>query len=163
VKTARLLYRKFRQDDFEYYFQLTGNKEVMKMITGKPSSFESSKKNFAEILALNYPNENTGYYFVSDKQNDTFIGLGKVVFSKTNEIEIGYMLLPGFWGNGYGKEISDKMVEIAKRVPSVNTVMAVIDPENLASKKILLKSGFKLNEVCKYQGLPAEIYRRHFS
>jgi len=159
MRTTRLHFRKFASGDFDFYYQLAGNYEVMKLITGETLSLDEAQKKYSKILEINDLDLKTGYYFISTLNKMEFVGLGKIVFTKISEVEIGYMLLPSFWGKGFGKEISDKLVNIAKGIDSVKTLMAVIDPDNLASKKILLRSSFVLNEVCSYKGLPAEIYR----
>ena len=52
--------------------------------------------------------------------------------------ELGYIFLPKFWGKGYGSQISRTIVNYAKTVPEIKILVAIIDPQNTASKRILL-------------------------
>lgn len=51
------------------------------------------------------------------------------------------------------------MIELAKAMESIYTLIAIIDPENVASKKILEKHGFLWDYEGDYYGLPAVYYR----
>ena len=162
MKSERLFFEKFKKQDFHLYFQLTGNEQVMKMISGKAFSKEEALIRFENILSLNNQFKELGYFIVRNIQADGFIGLAKIILLEKKEAEIGYSLLPKNWGKGYGSEISETLIEEAKRFKFIETLVAIIDPENIASKKILEKNHFTLNEVCELEGLPAEIYKLSF-
>jgi len=49
---------------------------------------------------------------------------------------------------------------MAKSDPELNRIYAIIDPDNTASRKILLKNGFVSEEVGKIDGLPSEVFGR---
>jgi len=68
------------------------------------------------------------------------------------------MFLPEYWGRGFGNEVSEILTAYAKTIPSIKKLIAIIDPENTSSKKILLNCGFYLHETCTMEGLPAGIY-----
>ena len=73
-----------------------------------------------------------------------------------SEAEIGYMLLPEYWGKGYGTETAKKIIEIANQL-EIMVLKAIIDPENLPSKKILSNLGFESQEFCEIDGLSGEV------
>lgn len=162
MKTSRLHLRKFTSKDFDFYFQLVGDYEVMKLISGEAMPVNKAKEKFKDILKINDQNPDLGYFLVSTSQTNELIGLGKIVKTEDNTAEIGYLVQPAFWGKGYGSEISTTLVKQAKKIDSIKKLIAIIDPENAASKKILDKSGFTLESVCEYEGLPAEIYKLTF-
>lgn len=78
---------------------------------------------------------------------------------KKDEAEIGYMLLPKYWGKGFGSKIADVLIEKAKQT-SVKRLTAVIDPNNIPSRNILIKRGFRSEKICEIDGLPGEILSR---
>lgn len=157
--STRLIYNKFKKIDFDDYFKLTGNASVMKWITGHASTLEASKKIFEKVLQTNAQHAELGYFAIRQTENNRFIGLGKIVMKNDIKAEIGYALLPEFWGKGYGSEISETLVKYAKVIPYIKEIIAIIDPDNLPSKKILLKCNFELDTVCILENLPAEIYK----
>lgn len=159
MKTNRLNFRKFTSNDFDFYFQLVGDYEVMKMITGESITVNQAKVKFKHILKINDQNPELGYFLVSDSESDDFIGLGKLVMTTADEAEIGYLVQPKFWDQGYGSKISIALIEQAKKIESIKKLMAIIDPENTASKKILKRCDFVLDSVYELEGLPAETYK----
>ena len=56
--------------------------------------------------------------------------------------ELGYMILPEFQGNGITTEAIRATVNYGFDVMNLHSIEAVIDPENLASEKVLQKNGF---------------------
>ncbi len=66
------------------------------------------------------------------------------------------MLLPKYWGKGFGSEIANALVEKAKE-DGLKKLTAIIDPNNVASRKILISLGFHSLKVCEIDGLPGEI------
>jgi [ribosomal protein S5]-alanine N-acetyltransferase len=162
MDSSRLKFKKFNAEDLPDYFKLVGNEDVMKMISGKANSRNEALKKFENILSINNLRPEIGYYAINEKATGKFIGLGKIVLTGIKEAEIGYALLPENWNQGYGSEISEELVKYAQGIDFIDSLIAIIDPENIASKKILAKSDFKLDKVCKVDNLPAEIYKLKF-
>ena len=57
------------------------------------------------------------------------------------DIEIGYILKASAWGKGYATEACKRLLQFAFEVSPLEEVVAVIDPENVASQRVLEKSG----------------------
>ena len=57
-------------------------------------------------------------------------------------VEIGYGLVPEVRGRGLPTEVVDALVSLARQDPRVGVVVASTDPDNLASQRVLDKSGF---------------------
>jgi ribosomal-protein-alanine N-acetyltransferase len=90
------------------------------------------------------------------------LGLAKLEIKegKRNEAELGYLLRPEFWGRGFGNEIAQVLMEVAQSDPELTRVFAITDPQNIASRKILLRNGFVSEELGEIDGLPSEIFGR---
>ena len=58
------------------------------------------------------------------------------------EIEIGYFLKRAAWGNGYATEAAERLLCFTFEDTSLKEVVAVIDPENKSSRRVLDKIGF---------------------
>lgn len=58
-----------------------------------------------------------------------------------SEIEIGYLLKPAAWGKGYATEVCTRLLRFAFQDSPLQEVVAVTDPQNLASQRVLVKSG----------------------
>ena len=153
---------KLLPQDFESFYALTGNEKVMAMITGRPLSVEESRKKFDYFLENNTLHKSFGSFKVLEVGSSRLLGFAKLEITEENrdEAEIGYMLLPEFWGRGYGNEIAEHLLEVAKSDPLLKRVYANTDPNNVASRKILINNGFKSEEIGELDGLPNEVFGR---
>ena len=57
-------------------------------------------------------------------------------------VEVGYSVLPDFWGHGYATEMVGALVEWALCQPAVRGVVAEPMSDNMASIRVLDKLGF---------------------
>lgn len=79
------------------------------------------------------------FIYLADKR------IGDVCFkglSSGGSVEIGYGLLPEFWGNGYATEAVMAMTEWASKQPGVKFIEAEAEDSNIASKRVLEKAGY---------------------
>lgn len=149
--------KKFISDDFLDYFLLVSDEQVMKMITERSIPLEEAKENFRKILNRNEKYDDFGTYKVYSDQSE-FIGLGSLILNEENksEAELGYMLLPEYWGQGFGSKIAEVLLNRAQQNHIIK-LTAVIDPKNIPSRKILLNKGFHSEKIREIGGLPGEI------
>ncbi len=57
------------------------------------------------------------------------------------KIQFGYVLSPTHWGRGYATEVCRKLMEIVRTQHDVYRVSTFVDVENVASARVLMKSG----------------------
>lgn len=146
---------KFQEVDFSDYFSLVSNEKVMAQITEYAIPFEEAQSNFQKLLKRNEKYEHSGSYKVYDSSINEFIGLGHLTLDEENDevAEIGYMIKPEYWGKGYGSEIAKVLIEKAIK-SELKKLKAIIDPDNIASRKILIKQGFVSERICEIGSLP---------
>ena len=68
------------------------------------------------------------------------------------EIEIGYFLKRSAWGNGYATEAVKRILRFAFEDSPLEKVVAVIEPENIGSRRILEKTGFSTTGIRRAYG-----------
>ena len=158
----RFYLEKLLPRDFESFYALTGNEKVMAMITERALSKEEALKKFNYFLENNKIHKSFGSFKVLEAGSSKLLGFAKLEITKEKpeEAELGYMLLPEFWGNGFGNEIAETLLEVAIWDPNLTRVYANTDPNNVASRKILINNGFASEEVGEIDGLPSEIFGR---
>lgn len=157
-----LLLERFSEIHFSDYFKLVSNIDVMAMITERAVPCDEASHDFKLILDDNARYSDLGYYRITDDQNGNFIGLAKLasVADQPKTAELGYMLLPEYWGRGIASQVAGLLIEKARRNPEISSLIAIIDPANLASKKILMNNHFITLEFRDFDGLPGEILQR---
>lgn len=150
--------QKFTEADFDDYCRLVGNVQVMAMITERPIPREEAQHDFTQMLADNRRHPVYGHFKITDARTQAFIGLAKLVLQADAPApaEIGYMLVPHYWGKGIGSTAAAKLIRTARR-NGLPKLYAVIDPANTPSRKILVKQGFIHHEFKNFDGLPGEI------
>jgi RimJ/RimL family protein N-acetyltransferase len=66
------------------------------------------------------------------------------------------MILPGQWGKRYGSAIAKQIIDLAETA-DLHKLKAIIDPNNIPSRKILMNVGFTSEFIGDMEGLPGEI------
>jgi RimJ/RimL family protein N-acetyltransferase len=157
--SERLYYRKIIEADLPVYYKMAMNEDVMKYITGKALSIKETKARLITMTKTNELVTELGFYIVHEKRKNDFVGLGKLVFIKDGTAEIGYSLLPVHWGKRYASEIAGSLITYARSIPYIKELIAVVNPENIASKKLLANYGFTWSETGFVNELPTEIHQ----
>lgn len=155
---------KFTATDFEDYYRLVGDEQVMAMITERAIPLEEAKSDFAKELIKNTIHSDFGIFKIINGEKHSFIGLAKLEIEKSEskEAELGYMILPEFWGKGIAGKVAAQLVDFAKNHSQIDELFAIIDPKNIPSRKILTNNGFEHQEYKDFDGLPGEILRLKF-
>ncbi|MFC3199349.1 GNAT family N-acetyltransferase [Parapedobacter deserti] len=155
---GKVMLEKFTAQDFAYYYTLVGNEQIMAQITERAIPYEEARADFGKLLINNTLHERFGQFKLLERSSGTFLGLGKLEITKqaAASAELGYILLPQYWGKGLGTEAARQLIEVARSEPQLKKLTAIIDPANLASRKILINQGFISTKLFDYDGLPAE-------
>jgi len=159
----RIYLEKLLPEDFEFFCALTGNEKVMAMITERPLSEEEARTKFNSFIENNRLHKSFGSFKVLEVNGTGIMGFAKLEIKEERpyEAELGYMLLPEFWGSGFGSEIAEGLMEVAMADSKLKRVFAITDPDNAASRKILIKNGFTSEERGEIDGLPSETFGRN--
>ena len=144
IETERLLLRRLNEDDAEEVLALRGNPETMKYIP-RPLA-KSIEDALAHIKMIDDKIvDNTGINWgITIKRNPKIIGIiGHYRISPENHrAEIGYMSFPECNGKGYMSEAIKAVLAYGFEQMNLHSVEAIIDPDNIASERVLMKNGF---------------------
>ncbi|MCJ1293751.1 hypothetical protein MMC34_005306 [Xylographa carneopallida] len=84
--------------------------------------------------------------------------LPTVATTRTLSIEVAYMFLPSGWGKGYATEAINAVFESCKKTRSFWApfsklyVRAIVNESNLASRRVMEKTGMKKEGVYEWSG-----------
>ena len=144
LETERLFLRRVDNNDCKEVLALRSNPETMKYIP-RPllQNEEDALAHIAMIESKIESNEGINWA-ITLKGNPQLIGvIGHYRIQPENyRAEIGYMILPEFNGQGILTEAVKEAVKYGFDIMKLHSIEAVIDPENLASAKVLEKTGF---------------------
>jgi [ribosomal protein S5]-alanine N-acetyltransferase len=141
--SERLRYEKFTANHFEDYFRLVSQPDVMLHISGDGLDLAGAKRRFEISLRADRQQSNMGFVAVYEQDQGSYVGLGKIVPFEDGFTEIGYALLPEFWGKGYASEITCRLITYARACGTVESLVALVAPENRASINVLTKQRFR--------------------
>jgi len=79
-------------------------------------------------------------FSVRTKESARLVGSFGVV-NEDGKLQFGYVFSPTQWGNGYATEICKTMMELLRNQSGVYRIQSFVDVENIASAKVLMKSG----------------------
>jgi [ribosomal protein S5]-alanine N-acetyltransferase len=144
LESERLLLRRVATTDVNEIMELRGNPETMKfiprpLVTNKEQALEHINMIEAKII------ENEGInWAITIKGNPKLVGvIGHYRIQPENHrCEIGYMILPQYNGKGYVTEAIKVVLEYGFEVLNMHSIEAVIDPDNIASERVLQKNNF---------------------
>ena len=166
LETERLFLRRVTDTDVNEILELRSNPETMKYIP-RPllKTAEDALEHIANIDSKieNLEGINWAITLKSDPKLIGIIGHYRIR-PENYRAEVGYMLLPQFHGKGIIPEAIKEVVKYGFEEMKLHSIEAIIDPENLASEKVLQKNGFmkeahlKENEFYEGQFLDTVIY-----
>lgn len=142
LETERLFLRRVVNEDVNEIFALRSDKETMKYIP-RPL-VKTIEDTLAHIAMIDEKIENNeGINWAITLKNDPIM-IGLIGHYKIKpehfRAEIGYMLLPEYHGKGIITEAIQETVKYGFEIMQLHSVEAIINPENLASEKVLQKS-----------------------
>ena len=144
LETERLLLRRIDTNDAEAILELRGNPETMKYIP-RPLA-KDLEDALGHVAMINDKIENNEgiNWGITLKGNPKLIGIiGHYRIKPENyRAEIGYMILPEFHGMGISSEAIKAVVDYGFNEMKLHSIEAIIDPENIASERVLQKNGF---------------------
>ena len=170
IETARLVMRLHQAGDFDASAAMWADPEVVRHISGVPSSREQS---WSRILRYSghWTLLNYGYWLVEERETGEFVG--EVGFSDYHRAiqpsldgmpELGWVLERHAQGKGYATEAVQASLQWAKTHFAPSTQIAsMITAENVASLRVAEKCGFRLWQDARYQNQPVLLYVRGVS
>ncbi len=145
LESERLILREQTVEDAHAVFKLRTNEEVMKYVPRpRPANIEEVYALIDEIHEGFLKEKNLGWAITLKEAPDVLIGfIGFPKFDFDNfRAEVGYMVAPGFWGKGIAGEALAVMNDFGFGELGLHSIYATIDPENIASAKVLIKQGY---------------------
>lgn len=141
-ETERLIISRYKVADFEHFFRLNGDPDIMRYIRPAQSR-EDALVFFEEIRACYHTQAGLGRWAMHDKINNEFIGSFAVIPVKNSgRLQLGYALLKENWGKGYASEAVKGGITYMFDVLQLDEIAGITFPENEASQKVLLRNGF---------------------
>lgn len=137
LKTERLRIRGFRAEDWKDLYEYLSDEQVVKY---EPYDAFTEEESRHEAVRRS---KNESFYAVCLKDTDKVIG--NLYFSEQEfgTWELGYVFNANYQGKGYATEATAALLEDAFQNLGVRRVIALCNPENLASWRLLERLGMR--------------------
>lgn len=150
LETNRLFLRRMSNADVEYIFAMRSDKDVMRFIRSAETSRKATE-NWIALISSRWETDKIGFCAVIEKSSKRFAGwCGLWRLIETGEIEVGYALLKEFWGKGFAVEASEAFLDYGFKELKVEKIVAVTDPENRNSRRVMEKLGMTFDGIGHY-------------
>jgi [ribosomal protein S5]-alanine N-acetyltransferase len=145
LATPRLQLRRFTRADEDLLWQLNSDARVMRYLGGTLSPGKNRELLEQRILAYYDEHPGLGVWATLERASGHCIGFHLLnhVQGQTEVIQVGYRLFPEAWGRGYATEMTRALLAYGFQRRRLPLLTANADPGNLASHRVLLKSGLQ--------------------
>ncbi|MCY7352391.1 MAG: GNAT family N-acetyltransferase [Cytophagaceae bacterium] len=158
IETPRLRLRCFVHGDLPDLHRLDSDPDVMRYVI--PTRTYDETAAYLQKILKNYE-DGSGLvrWNVEEKASGEFIGvIGLFRLEDDTDWEIGYRFFQNFWGKGYATEALRTVIDHAFESRHVPRIVAVANPENQASYRVMEKVGMRFEKMAFYYGTDVRFY-----
>jgi RimJ/RimL family protein N-acetyltransferase len=151
LETNRLILRQLTTQDAEFILELLNDPSFIRNIGDR--NVRTIDDACAYILngpVASYARNGFGLDLVQLKETNESIGMcGLIKRDTLEDIDIGYALLPKYWFRGYAVEAARATMAYAKDVIGLTRLVAIVDPANEGSIRVLEKIGLRYEKMVR--------------
>ena len=150
--------RPFTLDDRNALFQITQEENIFRYFPTQTAWELEKVERYINHQISHWETYKYGHWAVTMRETDQLMGWNGLEFlPDTNETEVGYLFSKAFWGNGYATEATSSAVQFGIESAKLKEIIGLTDPENIASQRVLEKSGLSFTRRQFYFGM--EMFR----
>lgn len=144
LATARLRLERFEARDLDLLDRLHSDPRVMRFMGGVMPR-EKTAAVLQERMLDYYPKHpGLGVWKTIERATDAFTGFHVLNHIRGAEhIQVGYSLLPGFWGRGYATEMARALLRYGFTELKLPRITAITELPHAVSQRVLLRCGLK--------------------
>lgn len=156
--TERMVLRPFEPGDLDDLAALYADADVMRYVGHGPVDRERSAVALHRML-LHASQHGYGMWALRARPAEQFIGrCGLQHVQDSHEIELGYTLAKRAWGRGLATEATREVLRHAFLDLRLPRVIAVAEPENVASFRVMEKVGMHRVGPAVYYGTEVTLF-----
>ncbi len=159
LETERLIIKKIMPYDLEWLIATRAPGSVNRYLGGP--AMQNAEALTARMSFYLDCHEKFGFGFctMALKSTGEMIGTsGLQPLGETGEIEVGYALSEKFWRQGFGYECAMAWLKYGFATAGLERIVAVADPDNTGSWRIMEKCGMKYEKNERHYGMDCVLY-----
>lgn len=163
LETERLILRQLTNDDAAFILELLNEPSFIQNIGNRNvRTMDDAVSYILHGPLKSYEENGFGSYLAILKETGESIGMcGLIKRGELEDVDIGYALLPKFWAKGYAVEAARAVKEYAKDVIGLKRLVAIVDPANEGSIRVLEKIGLRYEKMIRLSAddIKLKLYR----
>ena len=151
LETERLSLQHLTAGDAEFLIELLNDPSFIRNIGDRGvRTVQDAHAYVQNGPAASYAKNGFGLDLVILKDTGEPIGICGLIKRPTlDDVDIGYAYLPRYWSKGYAVEAASAVKQYAQAVIGLKRLVAIVDPLNLGSIRVLEKIGFTFEKMVK--------------
>lgn len=149
LTTERLHLRQLTHADAAGMMAIFGDPAMLRFLNQSPTDTPEKAISLIDWLAGSYQQQNGIDWGITLHDSDQLIGMcGAYDWQREDRhIDIGYHIIPAFWGQGYATEATRAIVAWCFENLGLHRIQADCTDGNLGSERVLLKCGFTVEGI----------------
>ena len=154
LETDRLLLREYVEDDAEAFFRLNSDPEVLRFVPDKwLLNVEQARQILVDHPIADYRKYGFGRGACILKSTGEQIGFaGLKYLEEFGEVDVAFRLMRTHWGQGFATEAALASVRFGFADLGLKRIIGLVMPENIASVRVLEKTGLRYAETVTFWG-----------
>jgi RimJ/RimL family protein N-acetyltransferase len=150
LETTRLVLRWLEVEDAEFILVLLNEPSFLRFVGDKGvRSIADARDYILHGPIASYERFGFGL-FRTELKTGVPIGIcGLLKRDSLEDVDVGFALLPEYWRQGYAFEAASAVLTHAREVFALQRIVAITDPDNFASIKVLEKLGLRFERMVK--------------
>lgn len=161
LDTIRLKLEPYHDSHFEGLRVMDSNAGVMRYINnGIVKTPEETWEGIRRVQAR-WEKYKFSWWAIKEKSSCVIVGAACLQHLENVDgapLEIGWRLVPEYNGKGYATEAAKAIIEYAAEQVRATYLVAVADPENIPSQRVMQRLGMTYKAIEQHYGVPCVVY-----
>jgi RimJ/RimL family protein N-acetyltransferase len=154
IQTTRLLLRPMQPADAVVLHRIYQSEGVLKYFPNPVAPPLEKLERFIAGQQAHWEEHGYGDWGILPEGEQEIVGwAGLQYLPELNETEVGYLLDRPFWGKGYATEAALASMDFGFERFSLDHIIALVHPDNLASRRVIDKCGMTYVETLSLWGI----------
>jgi ribosomal-protein-alanine N-acetyltransferase len=161
-ETKRLLIRPLRENDSHEWQEFIMDKTATIFFPDDWKLKPEKSIEWIESQLTRYKENRYGLHALIEKKSGKLVGQCGLLTQKVdgkNELEIGYHLIPRYWGNGYAIEAAREFKKMCFENNLADSVISIIGTDNIPSQKVAQRNGMIIETQTEFLEMDVYIFR----
>lgn len=166
LETSRLQLEPFELAHFDGLRAMENDPEIMRYISNGVVKTPEETLATIERVTLRWQQYGFSWWAMREKASGDIVGAGCLQHLANQDgapLEIGWRLNANHHGKGYATEAAQAIIQFAVEHIGAKYLVAVADPENAASQRVMQRLGMTYKAIEQHYDVPCVVYELHIA